>query len=114
MKAEEHFLASLEMIPDVFFAECLLGQAQYKAGHHDKAAATLTRTLGHYERNRHRWPIYDIKGRYYLGLSQEALGKNRDAIVAYTAFLSFWGEADFASVEVDDARRRLTRLKSNL
>jgi len=50
--------------------------------------------------------------RYLLGLVNEALGKNAEAINAYQEFLEIWKNADPDLPELIDAKARLVRLTS--
>ena len=57
------------------------------------------------------WPISTIKAHYWLGIAYEEQGKRDEAIREYERFLDIWKEADFKSVEVEDAKARRLKLK---
>ncbi|MBI3110294.1 MAG: protein kinase [Ignavibacteriales bacterium] len=56
------------------------------------------------------WPIAAVKAHYWLGVAYEELGEKQKADREYEKFLEIWKDADFESVELKDARARLTRL----
>lgn len=56
-------------------------------------------------------PVHSILARYELGKVLERLGRNDEARAKYESFLATWGNADRPLAQVDDARRRLARLK---
>ncbi len=56
--------------------------------------------------------IWTVKSYYYLGFAYEHIGQVDDAIRSYEEFLRIWANADPCLSEVDDARERLARLKS--
>jgi len=59
-------------------------------------------------------PIFSSKIPYFLGLSYEKSGWNKKAIEKYEEFLDIWKEADAGITEVEDAKERLKKLKTNI
>jgi len=53
-----------------------------------------------------------IKVYYLLGQAYDKSGWTKKAIEKYEKFLSIWKDADQGIKEVDDAKARLARLKS--
>jgi tetratricopeptide (TPR) repeat protein len=51
-----------------------------------------------------------VKSHFMLGKIYERRGMKAEAIRSYRTFLDLWQEADFAEVELDDARKSLARL----
>ncbi len=47
---------------------------------------------------------------YYLGMAEEGVGNNKQAIEYYTKMLSFWKKPEFEKKEIKDAKSRLARL----
>ena len=57
------------------------------------------------------WPIAAAKAHYWLGVAYEQQGNKQDAIKSYEKFLEIWKDADFESLELKDAKTRLTKLR---
>ena len=57
------------------------------------------------------WPIAAAKAHYWLGVAYEQQGNKQDAIRSYEKFLEIWKDADFESLELKDAKTRLTKLR---
>jgi tetratricopeptide (TPR) repeat protein len=55
---------------------------------------------------------YYMRGLYYIGIAEEALGNREAATEAYRELLKLWGDADIELEIVTDARTRLARLTS--
>jgi hypothetical protein len=53
-----------------------------------------------------------VKAHYLLGLAYEKSGWSSKAIEKYQKFLEIWKDADPGIPEVEDARERVARLKS--
>ncbi len=58
------------------------------------------------------WPLLMSRLDYYLGVAYELNGRNSKAIEQYVTFLNRWKNADPGIFEVDDAKKRVARLKS--
>ena len=57
------------------------------------------------------FPIASVKAHYWLGVAYEQQGNEVKAIKEYEKFLEIWKDADFKSPEMQDARKRIARLK---
>ena len=55
---------------------------------------------------------YYMRGLYYIGIAEEALGNSEAATEAYRELLKLWGDADIELEIVTDARSRLAKLTS--
>jgi tetratricopeptide (TPR) repeat protein len=51
---------------------------------------------------------------YWLGIINQELGKNSIAITHYKIFLNYWQNADPDIIELNDAKKRLDELESNV
>jgi TolB-like protein/Flp pilus assembly protein TadD len=103
--------------PLYFYALCLL-----KAGHQLKAMNELQRMtvwtpIDHSQTDLDNlpffpyWRIASVKAHYWLGVVYEQQGKKDQAIKEYEKFLEIWKDADFKSVELQDAKVRLEKLR---
>ncbi len=95
----------------LIFADSL-GRAYYESGDLDKARENYegiqkTTTLGKLTFG----DVY-VKSFYMLGKIYEKLGGTAKAIENYEKFLDLWKDADSGLPEVEDARKRLNKLKS--
>jgi tetratricopeptide (TPR) repeat protein len=92
--------------------EALLAQAYKKKGDLDKAIEILERLTDLNAENRKGRLIYP-KNYYDLALCYEMKGQKAKAIKHYKKFLDLWKDADPGITEVEDARKRLSGLKSH-
>jgi tetratricopeptide (TPR) repeat protein len=80
-----------------------LARAHHMAGNLEEAAAV------------HEKMLREFKGHfishYELGQIYEEMGRSAEAAHQYEAFLAAWAEADEGLPQVEDARRRLARLR---
>jgi tetratricopeptide (TPR) repeat protein len=88
-----------------------LAQALVAAGRYVDAIAVLEKRLHRYDERRAGSPIRAVKMHYLLGMAFEESGRPGRAIEHYETFLEIWKDADPGIPEVDDAKRRLERLK---
>jgi tetratricopeptide (TPR) repeat protein len=108
-----YFENGLEVAPDPYFhIRSMLGEAYLEAGRLDRAVATLEKALLRYDEARALVPIRAVKAYYSLGLAYEKSGWTDKASEQYEEFLDIWKGADPGISEIEDARRRLARLKS--
>jgi tetratricopeptide (TPR) repeat protein len=90
-----------------------LAQAYIEAGRLGEAVELLEAALSDYGRARAMVPIRAVKAYYWLGQAYEESGWTTKAIEQYETFLEIWKDADPGIPSLEDARRRLTRLKSS-
>ena len=57
------------------------------------------------------WHIPAVKAHYWLGVAYENQGRYDKAIKEYDKFLDIWKDADFASLELTDAKTRVLKLE---
>jgi len=112
-----HFLKAAEGITDPltpygFRVQFMLARAYQEAGHVGEAVAEFEKILANYGAGRIKWSISSVKTHYYLGLAYEQSGWKNKAIRQYEEFLEIWEDADPGMAEIDDAKQRLARLKS--
>ena len=103
--------------PLYFYAVCKL-----KTGHIQEATSELERLtrwfplgfnpydLGEQLMSGYANPIGVVKAHYWLGVAYEQQGQKNQAIKEYKKFLEIWKDADFKSVELQDARVRISKL----
>lgn len=56
------------------------------------------------------WSLWDVLSHYYLGIAYEESRWYKKAAHEYQTFLGYWQDADPDLVEIEDARRRLSRI----
>ncbi|MFH1679390.1 MAG: protein kinase [Candidatus Eisenbacteria bacterium] len=93
-------------------ANCLLAEACLGSGDPDRAAAVLERALSRHDYHSAEWPLWRAKGLYLLGLAYEESGRSAKAGEQYEKFLAIWKDADTGLREIEDARGRVSRLRS--
>jgi tetratricopeptide (TPR) repeat protein len=91
----------------------VLATMYMEAGEIAEAVDLLEAALGRYEPERAVMQIWNVKAYYFLGLAYEESGWNAKAIEQYEIFLDLWKDSDPGIAEIDDARQRLTRLKTS-
>ena len=89
-----------------------LANAYLQVGRLDEAVAEFEKLLTRYDSERVWSPIASVKTYYLLGLAYEKSGWNKKAIEKYEEFLNIWQNADPGIKEVEDAKERLSKLKS--
>ena len=103
--------------PNIFFAITLIKNKKIS-----EAIAELKRLLywppsGEFlqgaisEQDIEYWPVPAVKAHYWLGIGYEKQGKNDKAIEEYEKFVNIWKDADFKSTELNDAKKRIVKLK---
>jgi tetratricopeptide (TPR) repeat protein/TolB-like protein len=93
---------------EIMIARCMMGEVEFA-----EAAAMFEKALTRYDFSRAYNGIFAAKAHYWLGLTYEQLGRTDKAVAQYEIFLDTWKNADPGITEVADARKRLTKLKSN-
>jgi eukaryotic-like serine/threonine-protein kinase len=103
--------------PLYFYAVC-----QLKTGHIQEASSELERLTRWFPLGFNPYDLSDqlmstyanligvVKAHYWLGVAYEQQGQKDRAIKEYKKFLEIWKDADFKSVEMQDARVRISKL----
>jgi tetratricopeptide (TPR) repeat protein len=110
-----HYLQEAQKTVKWFFVRYPMALAYLKAGRLSDAVREFERILERYERltlYRMFDPVWAVTAHYYLGVAYEESGWNNKAIEQYGEFLDTWKDADPGIPEVEDAKGRLTKLKS--
>jgi len=94
-----------------YIGHVTLGQAYLAAGRTDKAEALFRDMLDSYTSPRAYNGIESVKLHYYLGQVLEAENRPDQAAEEYALFLDIWSQADQVTASIQDARRRLDRLR---
>ena len=90
----------------------LLGRCALETGRLEKAIEAFENRPIISGNKRFHWGIWAAKTYYYLGLAFEKSNWPGKAIEMYKEFLDIWNKADPGRPEIEDARDRLVRLKS--
>jgi superkiller protein 3 len=101
----------VEMEPS-FLGRYYLGRAYLAAEKPQRAIDTFNALLKVYDSPRSFHGIESVRIHYHLGLAYEQLGQTEEAVEQFSAFLDIWRDADHNPAALDDARRRLDRLRS--
>ncbi|MCK4856743.1 MAG: protein kinase, partial [candidate division Zixibacteria bacterium] len=88
-------------------ARCYLG-----TGRPGEAVTALEKIINRYGSFRADRAASSVTDHFWLGRAYEENDNNDDAITQYEIFLNIWKDADPGIESVEDARTRLTRLKS--
>jgi tetratricopeptide (TPR) repeat protein/predicted Ser/Thr protein kinase len=91
----------------------VLAEAYLGAGRNDLAVATLEKALSRYDDSRLLSTLRAVECYHLLGMAYEASGWNEKAMEQYETFLDLWKDADPGIQVVDEARKRLERLKAS-
>jgi serine/threonine protein kinase/tetratricopeptide (TPR) repeat protein len=111
----EESIVNLERAYDhlgTFNAAFMLARAYLESGRLDKAVAQMEKMLSKYGETRASLGVWSVKTHYLLGLAYEKSGWNSKAVEQYDEFLEIWKDADPGIPEIEDAKQRLARLKS--
>jgi tetratricopeptide (TPR) repeat protein len=92
----------------------LLAQCYLAVGRIDEAVETYEKIIYRYDLNRAYWPSLGVVAHYYLGQAYEEAGRDEEAIVQYETFLDIWKNADEGLTQVEDAMKRVAKLKHAL
>jgi len=92
----------------------LLAQAYLESGRLGEAANELEEALSRYDENRATFSIFAVKAHYLLGLAYERSGWSKKAVEQYEEFLDIWKDADPGIEEVEDAQKRLEKLREQI
>jgi serine/threonine protein kinase len=108
-----YYEKGLEVSPEpYFYYRSVLGEAYLETGKLDRAVSVLEEALSRYDEVRALVPVRSVKAHYSLGQAYEKSGWTSKAIEQYETFLDIWKDADPGIPAVEDARRRLARLRS--
>jgi len=114
-KAIEYFKKGLPLLYQTLELRLIyadsLGLAYYKSGELEKARDEYER-IAFLPTGRFGYAEIYAKSFYMLGKIYEQQDNRAKAIENYEKFLDLWKNADPGIVEVEDARKRLTGLKS--
>jgi tetratricopeptide (TPR) repeat protein/tRNA A-37 threonylcarbamoyl transferase component Bud32 len=95
-----------------YFDVCYsLSSIHLELGRMDEAVTELEKVLLRFDRERAS-SIRAVKAYYLLGVAYERSGWNKKAVEQYEEFLEIWKNADPGIPEVEDAKVRLAKLKS--
>jgi tetratricopeptide (TPR) repeat protein len=111
-QAIEAFKTAVSLDPRVFKSYLdSLGLAYFKSGDLEKAKSEYEKIVS-CPRGIRRYEIDFVKSYYMLGKIHEQQGDTAKAIEHYEKFLDLWKDADPGIAEVEDARERLAKIKS--
>jgi serine/threonine protein kinase/predicted Zn-dependent protease len=108
--AVTNFEKLVETLP-AFPMQFLLAKAYLESGRLGEAVAKFEKALSRYDEDRAQNAIRAVKAYYLLGLAYEKSGWNKKAIENYEEFLDIWKDADPGIPEVEDAKKRLEKLR---
>jgi tetratricopeptide (TPR) repeat protein len=91
-----------------------LGMAYLANGQVAEAVKHLERSVYRYDWVKGVFPGYAVWYRYQLARAYEAAGRKDEAINQYETFLDIWKNADDGLESVEDAKKRLARLKGTI
>ena len=118
--AEDSSMAAIEALKkasasrseSTFPARFQLARAMLEAGQRGEAAQELQSLLSDYSSRRLFFGAWNVKIHYYLARAYEQSGWDKSAIEQFERFLHLWRKADEGIGAVDDARKRVERLRS--
>jgi tetratricopeptide (TPR) repeat protein/predicted Ser/Thr protein kinase len=111
--AIEFLNKAIEVEEPYLFLRTLVAEMYIEVGGIAEAVELLETALGSYDPTRSMMPFWNVRAYHLLGLAYEESGWNEKAIEQYETFLDLWKNADPGISEIDDARQRLTRLKTS-
>jgi serine/threonine protein kinase/Flp pilus assembly protein TadD len=95
----------------LFYIHVNLGEIYLESGKLGEAVAKLEKVLSRYDETRAYLAVWAVKAHYLLGLAYEKSGWGKKAIEQYEEFLDIWKDADPGIPEVEDAKKRLEKLR---
>jgi len=104
--------AAEEAPSPLFHVRFFLASAYLESGRLGEAVSELEKVLSRYDELRAFFAIWAVKAHYLLALAYEKSGWNKKAIEKYEEFLEIWKDADPEIREVEDARKRLEKLRA--
>ena len=103
--------ANQEATSPLFQARFSLAKAYLESDRLGEAVSELEKTLSRYDEARAYFAIWAVKAHYLLGLAYEKSGWTNKAIEKYQEFLEIWKDADPGVPELEDAKKRLEKLR---
>jgi tetratricopeptide (TPR) repeat protein len=97
-----------------FFPSYMLGIVYLESGQYEEAIMTFNAIRNDYATWRNFGAIQTVKLHYYLGRAYEESRWYIRAIDEYNEFINLWKNADRDIKEIEDARKRRTKLKNRL
>jgi serine/threonine protein kinase/tetratricopeptide (TPR) repeat protein len=98
--------------PAYFQRKYMLARAYLAAEKYNNSISLFEKLLSVYSVGRAFYSIWSVKMHYYLGIAYEKSGRTNKAIEQYEEFLEIWKDADEGLKSVEDAKERLTQLRS--
>ena len=95
-----------------FHIEFMLARTLIDLGEYDTAVVVLERQVENYSNMKLRLPIWAVETHYLLARACEETGRVERALDQYREFLAYWGDSREGVESIADARRRLSRLKT--
>jgi len=95
----------------IFVIKLYLARSYFGAGRLADAVTMFEQGMRLYDYNRAFWGNFSTLAHYWLGLAYEESGWNDKAVEQYETFLDIWRDADPGITEVEDAKKRLKKLK---
>jgi tetratricopeptide (TPR) repeat protein/predicted Ser/Thr protein kinase len=103
---------ALELDEPRLYIQTMLAEMYMKAGRLGEAVGLLETALRRYDPARSLGAFWNVRAYYLLGRAYEESGWDAKAIEQYETFLDLWKDADPGIAQIDDARRRVARLKA--
>lgn len=94
-------------------ARFALGKIYLEQGDYTNAQIIFNDIITNHYLDYTLWAIYIVPAHYYNGLACDRLGRTDEAVAAYEKFLKFWGNAQYRLDIIEDAKIRLSILKTN-
>jgi non-specific serine/threonine protein kinase len=100
-----------ERATPIFDIRYLLAQIYLETDQPENAMELLEKALSRYDELRANKGMWAVKAHYYLGIAYQDLERKQEAIRKYEEFLDIWKDADPGINEIEDAKKRLKKLK---
>jgi len=91
----------------------VLARCYLRAGRPNDAITALEKIINRYDSDRASRAAWSVTDHFWLGRAYEEAGRYSDAIVQYETFLDIWKDADPGLILIEDANKRLARLKGD-